>query len=126
MDTFFNSFYGLLQEANFFRSEEEVLREVNGNTDNFIINQLTIIKRYKAKSIASEKKDKVNRLTSIFEALKDDDKNSLISLLGEKYSSQAQALYSNYKHESEKDIESIREEKLRLAIMEILDNEEES
>ncbi len=121
---FFNNFYALLQEANLFNDEQRVNDDFD--TDPFISEQLKIVKKFKAKYLIAEKKDRTDRLSQIIEALKKEDEDNLVNLLGKNYSEQAITLYNNFKDESENDTQSIQEEKLFLALIEILENEEES
>lgn len=124
--TFFNNFYALFQEANFFRDNQEIVEKVESDKDPFISEQLKIVRRHRAKFFAAQKKEKTDRLSMIIEALKNEDEEDLVNLLGKNYSQQAMALYNNFKDQSEKDRQSIQEEKLFLALIEILENEEES
>lgn len=121
---FFNNFYALLQEANLFNDEQRVNDDFD--IDPFISEQLKIVKKFKAKYLIAEKKDRTDRLSQIIEALKNEDEDNLANLLGKNYSKQAITLYNNFKDESENDTQSIQEEKLFLALIEILENEEES
>lgn len=123
---FFNNFYALLQEANLFNDEQSTNDDFDIVSDPFISEQLKIVKKFKAKYLIAEKKDRTDRLSQIIEALKNEDENNLINLLGKNYSEQAITLYNNFKDESENDTQSIQEEKLFLALIEILENEEES
>lgn len=123
---FFNNFYALLQEANLYRDNQEIVNEVRLESDPFINDQLKIVKRYRAKFLANLKKDRTEQFSKIFYALKNNDDDKLINLLGESYSKQAIALYNNFKEKSKMDSKSINEEKLFLALIEVLENEKES
>ncbi len=123
---FFNNFYAILQEANLFRDNQEIVNDVKLESDPFINDQLKIVKKYRAKFLAGQKKDRTEQLSEVIYALKNDDNESLVNLLGESNSQQAQSLYNNFKNMSKKDSESIHEEKLFLALIEVLENEEES
>ena len=120
---FFDNFFGILQESEYFRGRNEIVNEVKKTEDKFIFHQLNRIKRHKTKFIATEKKKLVAKLDLIFDALKKNDKNGLDNLLGAEYSTQAFALYSNFKKESEVDSKEIEYEHIYLKLLEILENE---
>ena len=123
---FFNNFYALLQEANLYRDNQEIVNELRLESDPFINEQLKIVKRYRTKFLASQKKDRTEQLSKIIYALKNEDDECLVNLIGESYSQKAITLYNNFKDMSKVDSESINEEKLFLALIEVLENEEES
>jgi hypothetical protein len=124
--SYFNNFYALLQEANLYRDNQEVVNEVNLESDPFINEQLKIVRRYRAKFLADQNKNRTEQLSKVIFALKNEDDESLVNLLGESYSQQAIALYSNFKKISKEDNKSINEEKLFLALIEVFENEEKS
>lgn len=121
---FFNNFYGILQEAEYFRDRNEIVKEAYENEDDFIFKQLNRIKRHKAEYIASQKKSRIAKFDLVISALKSDNRDALNNLLGEKYSTQAYTLYNNFKNSSDKDSKEVEDEQIYLSLLEIFEDEE--